>query len=119
MSAEAWVGLAALVCGVLTAIGTGVIIWMSRVHWLLAGIKADISNLASQLTLAAADLGKVWSELDRMKERLTKVEVKLRLQPERGSWINRRQALEEKEQPNPYDSTDDEDSDDANTAEKG
>lgn len=112
MSAEAWVGLAALVCGVLTAIGTGVIIWMSRVHWLLAGIKADISNLASQLTLAAADLGKVWSELDRMKERLTKVEVKLRLQPERGSWISWK-ALEEKQQPNPMDSTE-EDSDDAN-----
>lgn len=112
MSAEAWVGLAALVCGILTAIGTGVIIWMSRVHWLLAGIKADLANLAAQLTLAAADLGKVWGEIDRMKERLTKVEVKLRLQPERGSWINRRQALEEKQQPNPMDSTE-EDSDDA------
>lgn len=85
MSAEAWVGVAAAALALMTAVATGLIYWMSQVHWMLSGIKQELVSINERATKADTQADKFVADIHRLKTRVTLLEAHLKLTAG-GTW---------------------------------
>lgn len=118
MSAEAWVGVAAIVAALLAGLAGGCIAWMSKVHWMLADIRAKMEALGVHETESKVDRKNLWEAHGEHETRLSRVEAHvrtLRTQGGMGSGILRSDPGKTKLIPPPpqdFGLSDDGDSDD-------
>ena len=117
MSAEAWVGVAAILIALLTGVCGGAIAWASKVHWMLADIRAKIEGFFAREAEAKEEQATLWEAHRVHESRLSRLEahVKTLRQGGMGSGIHGSSDPRKTKLVSPQPPTLEEDSDDAHT----